>query len=212
MQELGLDPPAFTVQSDVRTGLTNRYTNLEQFVRVVGSTYFFMPSLPALKLLHEGIRSKSAPDFEEVPHDEQDHIDSLINTLREKMKRDYVGQTIRRDAHPKMHGCVKAVFTVEDDLDERCRMGLFRDAGKSYKAWVRFSNQDGTISSDHKKDIRGVAIKLTGVEGYKLLDGEEDGKTHDFIAISHAAFVTKDVAEFDGLVTSLVGGKAKLVE
>ena len=207
----GLDPAVFTVQSDVRTELTHRYTNIEQFVRVVGSTYFFMPSLPALKLLHEGVRSKSAPDFEEVPPDEQDHIDSLINTLREKMKRDYVGQTIRRDAHPKMHGCMEAVFKVKDDLDERCKIGLFADAGKSYKAWVRFSNQDGTISSDHKKDIRGVAIKLVDVEGYKLLDGEEEGTTQDFIAISHSAFVTKDVSEFDGLVSSLVGGKAKLL-
>ncbi len=211
VQELGIDPPAFTVQSDVRTDLKNRYTNLEQFVRVVGSTYFFMPSLPALKLLHQGVSNKSAPDFEQVPPDEQDHIDSLTNTLRDKMKHDYAGQTIRRDAHPKMHGCVEAVLTVRDDLEDRCRIGLFGEAGKSYKAWARFSNQDGTISSDHKKDIRGVAIKLMEVDGYKLLDGEEDCTTHDFIAISHPAFVTKDVAEFDGLVTALVGGKAGLL-
>ncbi len=209
--EIGLDQRAFTVQSDVRTGLTTRYTNLEQFVRVVGSTYFFMPSLPALKLLHEGVRSKSHQKFEKIPDDEQDHIDSLINTLREKMKRDYVGQAIRRDAHPKMHGCVKASFTINDDLPERCRVGLFTNAGHKYETWVRFSNQNGTISSDRDKDIRGIAIKLMGVDGSKLLDSEEGCMNHDFIGISYPAFVTKDVAEFDGLVTALVGGKLKLL-
>ena len=54
VKALGLDPAVFTVQSDVRTDLQNRYTHINQFVRVVGSTYFFMPSLPALKQLHKG--------------------------------------------------------------------------------------------------------------------------------------------------------------
>jgi hypothetical protein len=45
------------------------------------------------------------------------------------------------------------------------------------------------------------------VPGAKLLDGEENCQTHDLITISHNAFVTKDVAEFDGLIQALVAGK-----
>ncbi len=210
--ELGLDDPAFTVQSDVRGELTKRFTQMEQFVRVVGSTYFFMPSIPALRLLNEGVKKTTVSKLEKKPQDEQEHIDSLIATLREKMKRDYIGQAIRRDAHPKLHGCVSASFRIADELPERCRVGLFSQTAKSYDSWIRFSNQNGTIAPDKNKDIRGMAIKLMGVEGPKLLDGEESCSNMDFIAISHPAFVTKDVAEFDGLIKGLTGGKIKLLK
>ncbi|HEY3493561.1 MAG TPA: Dyp-type peroxidase, partial [Polyangiaceae bacterium] len=205
--ELGTDSPSFALQSDVKTGLSSRCTELQNFVRVIGAAYFFMPSLPALKLLHQGIRPAPTVELEHVPPDEQLHIDNLIHALREKMKRDYVAGRTLRDAHPKMHGCVKAEFVLEDGLDESLAVGLFGGAQKRYQAWVRFSNQDGTASDDSKPDIRGAAIKLMGVTGKKLLDGEEDSPTHDFILISHDAFVTRDVAEFDGLIQAVVGGK-----
>jgi Dyp-type peroxidase family len=201
--ELGTDPASFAVQSDVKRGLAARCTALPQFVRVVGSAYFFMPSLAAVKLLHQGIRPAPRIELESPPPDEQLHIDSLIDSLREKLKRDYATGRMLRDAHPKMHGCVKARFEVPADLEESLRVGLFQTA-RSYDAWVRFSNQEGTVSADEKRDIRGAAIKLMGVPGKKLLDGEEDSPTHDFILISHDAFVTKDVAEFDALIKAVV--------
>ena len=45
-----------------------------------------------------------------------------------------------------------------------------------------------------------------GVEGEKLVQGGPHETTHDFILISDSRFVTRDVAEFDGLVKALVGG------
>ena len=210
--QVGLDAAAFTLQSDVKTGVSSRALELQRFVRVVGSAYFFMPSISAVGLLRDPRLHRPPPvvRLETPPPDEQLHIDSLIRTLRTKMKKDYAsGQTLR-DAHPKMHGCVKAVFTVEPDLDQALAVGIFGRPG-SYQAWVRFSNQDGTVSPDGKKDIRGAAIKLMGVDGAKLLDGEEDGATHDFILISHDAFVSRDVAEFDGLIKAMVDGKVKFL-
>ena len=205
--ELGTDPASFALQSDVKTGLSARCTGMQNFVRVVGSAYFFMPSLAAVRLLHQGLqRHPLGADLEDPPADEQLHIDSLIEMLREKMKREYLAGHTLRDAHPKMHGCVKARFTVEPELDPSLQVGLFK-APKTYDAWVRFSNQDGTVSDDSKPDIRGVAIKLMNVEGAKLLDGEESCRTHDFILISHDAFVTKDAAEFDGLIQAVVAGR-----
>ncbi len=200
---LGTDPVSFVLQSDVKTGLLPRSTAMQNFVHVVGSTYFFMPSLSAVKLLHEGIKPEPQVHLEAVPPDEQVHIDSLIESLREKMKRDYATGRTLRDAHPKMHGCVRARLEIAANLDQSLRVGLFAKAG-TYEAWVRFSNQEGTVSDDRKPDIRGIAIKLLGVPGRKLLDGEEDAPTHDFIMISHDAFVTRDVAEFDGLIKAVV--------
>jgi hypothetical protein len=144
------------------------------------------------------------------PPDEQKHIDSLVLQLRRKMERDYANSRILRDAHPKMHGCVRGEFAIEPDLPEELRAGIF-SRSRRFPVWIRFSNQSGTVSPDKKGDIRGVALKLMGVEGEKLLPNETAGNTHDFILISEDRFVTKDVAQFDALVRALTGGPLKIL-
>src|SRR5215470_10680312 len=124
------------------------------------------------------------------PPDEQVHIDSLIQHLRAKMEADYARSRTLRDAHPKMHGCVRAQFTVEPNLPSELRIGIF-SLSRTFTTWVRFSNQNNTVSPDSKGDIRGVALKLMGVGGEKLLPNETNGTTHDFIFISDDRFVTK---------------------
>lgn len=143
------------------------------------------------------------------PPDEQVHIDGLIRELRAKMESDYAGTRTLRDAHPKMHGCVRGEFTILPNLGASLGIGLFRE-NRTYPAWIRFSNQNNTVSPDAKPDIRGIAVKLMGVAGEKLLPGETHCTTHDFILISDSRFVTKDVAEFEGLIKGLVGGMLKL--
>lgn len=204
--ELGLDPPTFTVQTDVKTGLCPRATEMRHFVKVVGAAYFFMPSIPAVKLLACDIGKSSVADsLERIPPDEQLHIDSLIDTLRDKMKADYAGSKTLRDAHPKMHGLVRAWFEVEPNLEDSLRVGVFSEP-KRYPAYVRLSNADGSLGPDAKPDIRGLAIKLLGVPGFKLLEEAQDSPNQDFLLISHDSFVTRDVAEFDGLVQAMVKG------
>jgi len=148
------------------------------------------------------------PEAEGVS-DEQAHIDSLIAQLRTKMARDYGAGRMLRDAHPKMHGCVRGEFTVDPNLPDELRIGIF-SRGRTFPAWIRFSNANGSVARDWKKDIRGVAIKLIGVEGDKLLPDDPHGITHDLILISDSRFVTRDVAEFDGLVKAIVGGALKI--
>jgi hypothetical protein len=126
----------------------------------------------------------------------------LSDRLKAKMIKDNPTGIMRRDAHPKMHGVVKAEFTVEADLAPELAIGLFREPA-TYKAWIRYSNQNGTIQADDKGDIRGMAIKLMGVPGKKILEHEEDETTHDFIVISTNVFVTANVEEFDGLIKAL---------
>jgi hypothetical protein len=142
---------------------------------------------------------------ENPPANEQKHIDSLIRELRAKMQRDYSNSRTLRDAHPKMHGCVRGDFSVEPNLETELSKGVFKQS-RTFPAWVRFSNQNGTVSPDSKPDIRGVAIKLMGVEGARILPDGALGTTHDFILISDSRFVTANVEEFDGLVKALVGG------
>lgn len=106
----------------------------------------------------------------------------------------------RRDAHPKAHGCVRAEFRVEPDLPPALAQGAFVP-GATYRAWIRFSN--GNSDPDRagiRRDARGMAIKLTGVPGEKLLASERDATTQDFVLISHPAFFADDPSRYLKLI------------
>jgi len=149
-------------------------------------------------------------DLEHIPASEDKCITALGKRLKAKIIQDNGNGMMRRDAHPKMHALVQAEFIVEANLPEDLAIGLFREA-KSYETWIRFSNQDATINPDIQGDIRGMAIKLMGVAGEKILADEKNAQTHDFLTISTDVFVTRDVAEFDGLIKALMGGIVRKV-
>lgn len=139
-----------------------------------------------------------------IPPDEAICTRDLADRLQAKIIKDNPGGIMRRDAHPKMHGVVKAEFAIEPDLPADLQVGIF-STPKTYQAWIRFSNQDGIMQPDKVRDIRGMAIKLMGVPGDKLLTAARDAQTQDFILISTNVFVTKNVAEFDALITAMTG-------
>lgn len=101
-----------------------------------------------------------------------------------------------RDAHAKQHGCVKAEFTVVDGLDKKnLNYGVFSTPGKTYKAWIRFSNGSGDPDGDDQvAGGRGMAIKLFGVEGPKFLDDERF--TQDFQMINYPVFFVKNAIDY----------------
>ncbi|MEZ0299807.1 MAG: catalase family protein [Candidatus Methylacidiphilales bacterium] len=140
--------------------------------------------------------------------EEQKATDSLISTLKAKMDIDYEKKHYFRDAHPKQLGLLRAEFTVRDDIDPELKTGLFAEA-KTYPMWIRFSNQSSTPKPDHAPDMRGVALKLVGVPGKKILPGQEDATTQDFIMVTSPIFVAKNVVKFAELVSAVTGNKGK---
>jgi hypothetical protein len=107
----------------------------------------------------------------------------------------------RRDVHAKMQGLLKALMIVKPNLPQQYRYGVFQDPPKSgYHAWIRFSNGDPKVQSDTKKDAHGMAIKLMGVPGKKLLPGEESAPTQDFVMVSHPVFPVSDIHEYGELL------------
>lgn len=137
--------------------------------------------------------------------DEDTHVQKLIELLKGKMKKDYAARKALRGAHPKQHGCVRAEFIVEQQLPEELCVGVFKEP-RSYPAWIRFSNASANIQSDMEKDIRGVAIKLLGVGGEKLLEDEKHAQTQDFLLISNPVLPVGTVADFHKLVDAGVNG------
>src|ERR1019366_6569174 len=69
--------------------------------------------------------------------------------------------------------------------------------GQTYQAWIRFSNgSSDPTRADIKRDARGMAIKVLGVPGKKLLEDEAAATTEDFIMINHPVFFATDPARY----------------
>lgn len=135
---------------------------------------------------------------------EQSYTEDLLKRLKTQLINDHPDGLMPRDAHPKMHGLVRAEFTVHGDLAEAYRVGVFAQA-RTYPAWVRFSNANSTAQPDNKRDIRGMAIKLEGVQGDKLSGELDCAENQDFLLISTDVFVCRDVKAFDGMVSAIQG-------
>ena len=117
----------------------------------------------------------------------------ITNSIRNDFNK--TGKAVR-DAHAKAHGCVKGSFTVLKDIpDTEVRYGIFANAGKVYKVWIRYSNGSGDpLSDDRVAGGRGMAIKVTGVDGAKFMGDEK--QTQDFQMINYPAFFVKDVMDY----------------
>jgi hypothetical protein len=101
----------------------------------------------------------------------------------------------RRDAHPKTFGVVTAQFIVLDDLPPDLRYGVFKEA-RTFEAFIRFSAGGDAIKSDRIQERRGMAIKLLGVEGEKLLESERYEKTQDFVLMNFPAFAATNLQDY----------------
>jgi hypothetical protein len=139
----------------------------------------------------------SVPNQEVIPPDEPDAIKSILDTFEGAVKEEYAAgiRPARRDAHAKAHGCVKADFSVKADIPADLARGVFAST-RPFTAWIRFSNGDGKPQDDHTRDGRGMAIKLTGVEGPKLLASEKEAKTQDFVMINSPAFFIRNASDY----------------
>jgi hypothetical protein len=116
------------------------------------------------------------------------------------------GPDLRKD-HPKSHGLVWGEFTIETNIPEALKVGIFSQP-KTYPIWARFSNASdaekrGKLKSDLEPDIRAMAIKLLDVEGKKVPSDEQ--KTQDFLLINHPTFFVRDAQGFANLMKATVG-------
>lgn len=139
--------------------------------------------------------------YEFVPPGETDSILRLVRkatkVIAEQSEPD---NFTKRDAHAQPHGCVKAVFQVEPAIDAVVRHGVYATPGRTYPAWIRFSN--GTQQDDTKPDARGMAIKLMNVSERR---GEflspYRGPSQDFVMINYPVFFNRSVVEYEDFFT-----------
>jgi catalase len=138
---------------------------------------------------------------ESIAAGEDQLLERLAEKLREAQRKNKTDK-IHRGLHAKSNVNLRASFTVEGNLPDYARVGIFAEPG-NYKAFVRFSNGSGRKQHDARGDVRGVAFKLLGVPGKKLIPGLEDAKTQDFLLIQTPTVPFQNPEEFVGLVYAL---------
>jgi hypothetical protein len=112
---------------------------------------------------------------------------------------------ILRGVHPKSHGCLKGSFTINPDIPEGLRVGLFAEPGKCHAAVVRYSNASARVGCDLEggNGSRGMAIKVMGVYGEVL---QKDGKdaSQDFLMVNTPNFAFANVEDYHRLTKILL--------
>jgi hypothetical protein len=137
------------------------------------------------------------PGFKESPlHEEQAAIDHVVEVVARMMRQRYAtSQPMRRGQHAKAHGTVHATVRIASDLPSELRHGVFKTP-KTYDAWLRFSASSMAPASDAERDPCGLAIKLLGVEGPKVLDDPGDRTSQDFVFVNGPQFFVRDAVDY----------------
>jgi hypothetical protein len=136
---------------------------------------------------------------------EERYTDEIIDVIKRATEKRF-GERVRparRDAHAFDTACVQAIFRVDPNLHSDLRQGVFVP-GREYAAWIRFSNGNCIETSPRAPDARGMAIKLMGVSGDKLMSDEKE--TQDFILISHPRFFVDDLKPYKATLNRFLRG------
>jgi len=143
------------------------------------------------------------------PNEAKD-TEEIINAVKKRLVRDYPPGKILRQFHAKMHACVKATFTVESNLPEKFQYG-FLVPGKSYEAWIRYSNGSDKVAIDKKADLRGMAVKLLNVNGEFISNDTALPQSQDFLLVTYPTLMSATVSDFKKNIIALCGGKSSLI-
>jgi hypothetical protein len=136
---------------------------------------------------------------EVIPEGEATRLEALARRLLGE------GTLDGRPLHRKTLAALHARFQVTE-APRDLRHGLFAEPG-SYDAFVRFSSGAGRARSDRVPDVRGLAVKILGVTGRKVIPGLEAASTQDFLTILSPTFPFKDPAAFVDLAVASRRGK-----
>ena len=141
-----------------------------------------------------------ATDWQEVvPDDEAARLERHAAVIGEIQRRRAQNGSPSRALHAKANLGVEAEFEVLATAPADAKLGMFAEP-KTYRALVRYSNGAASHQPDRKPDVRGIAIKVFGVAGKKLIPGMEDATTQDFLAIRTPAIPVRNADEFIALV------------
>ncbi len=162
--------------------------------------------IATLIMVLAGANAFSAPpstEWKEVirPEEQADFARAakMMNDFQRHNARKHNDGQIDRGLHAKAHFAGRAQFRILEDIPEYARHGLFAEPG-TYDCYARLSNGQGFIQRDRKGDARGLAIKVVGVEGHKLIPGQEHEVTQDLLMTNVPINPARDGNQFIALI------------
>ncbi|MBC7756004.1 MAG: catalase family protein [Bdellovibrio sp.] len=99
-----------------------------------------------------------------------------------------------RSVHAKSHGLLIGNIEIFDGLPPQLAQGMFAKAA-NLPVVIRFSTIPGDMLDDNVSVPRGMALKIVGVEGARLM-GSEPAKTQDFVLVNGPAFLAPKAKKF----------------
>lgn len=139
---------------------------------------------------------------EEIPVGEAEAHEALAARLVALQRQRAQTRTLGRALHYRSFGDPVGVFEVLPGLPSWAQVGIFASPGR-FDALARFSSGNGEPQPDTKPDARGLAVKLLGVPGKKLIKGLEDATTFDLVCVLNRTMPARTAAEFVGLVETV---------
>jgi hypothetical protein len=99
-----------------------------------------------------------------------------------------------RDAHAKSHGILKGELEIYQGMRQHLRQGIFANPQR-YSVIVRLSTAPGDLQSDRTPALYGMAIKVLGIAGNKVLSDDE-GHNQDFLLVNYPVMPFGNVASY----------------
>ncbi len=141
-----------------------------------------------------------------VSPDEAALTTEFVEFLKTASAKRYPSGTMKRFNQGRQTAFVQADFIVPEGLPEAHRVGLFASP-RTYPAWIRFAN--AASDSDKERDIRGMSIQVTNVDGENLTPG---AGTQDFVLNSHPVMIAGTTRDFLELLrANEAGGVRRIV-
>ncbi len=143
------------------------------------------------------------PSMERPEKDEGETDNALVESMLKVNAKTFEdsGHGLR-SVHAKSHGLLRGEMRVLDGLPAVLAQGAFARPG-TYPVVIRLSTTPGDILDDSVSTPRGMALKIVGVEGARLL-GTEGDVTRDFVMVNGPAFNAPTAKKFLGNLKLLV--------
>lgn len=137
------------------------------------------------------------------------HVEEVARVFKETLiEATGDDSDMKRDAHPKAHGCVTGNLSINPNKLKRShQVGLFKKAAQ-FNTITRFSNGDPDFrKSDHKADVRGMATKILGVPYQNILQEAslEEQSVHDLVFMNSNEFFISNPAQYEKFMTATQG-------
>lgn len=154
-----------------------------------------------------------APEIEMMAPDEAALTSDILKEMAATSRQTFdLRRHAFRDAFAKSHGFLKGELSISGDLPEHLRQGVFARA-TTYQVVIRLSSISGDVVSDTIPEARGMAIKLIGVDGVRLLP-DHAGRNQDFLLVNIPVFAPGTLPLYKKLINlnKTIAGSPELVQ